>query len=176
MRKYLLLIAGLLLVAFINPSQAQMRLAKHNNDYYTYGSRVIYKSEISDFLKKNCQEAYEQYHNKQLKIGWGICVPSIAMLAGGAVMSFSGGSDAVVYTGIGLGAAGAVGLLTSVPFLSIGYDKRRGTCAVFNSYCAKNRSDASVIFDLKMGPQSLGWRHLGAQDPGLQAACLATAD
>ena len=35
MRKYLLLIAGLLLVAFINPSQAQMRLAKHNNDYYT---------------------------------------------------------------------------------------------------------------------------------------------
>ncbi|MBQ6777198.1 MAG: hypothetical protein IJP52_02685 [Paludibacteraceae bacterium] len=147
-------IAFVFAMLFVTPVNAQ-RLEKQDS-YYTYGGRVIEKSEISSFLKKNCQEAYEQYHNKQLKIGWGVCVPSMAILVSGAIMSFSGGNSAIVYTGIGFGVAGAVGILTSVPFLSIGYDKRRGTCAVFNNYCAKKRADASIIFDLKMGPQSLG--------------------
>lgn len=139
---------------FVTPVNAQ-RLEKHDS-YYTYGNRVIYKSEISSFLKKNCREAYEQYHNKQLKIGWGVCVPSMALLVSGAIMSFSGGSDAVVYTGIGFGAAGAVGILTSVPFLSVGYEKRRATCSVFNSRCGVYRSEAPIRFDFKLGPQSLG--------------------
>ena len=147
-------IALVLAMLFAIPVNAQ-RLVKYDS-YYKYGNRTIYKSDMPAFLKQNCQEAYEQYSNKQLKIGWGVCIPSMAMLIGGAVMSFSGGNDAVVYTGIGFGAAGAAGLLTSIPFLSFGYEKRRSTCSVFNNQCGGYQAEAPIRFDLKVGPQSLG--------------------
>ena len=125
MKKYLLLILTFgFLIVIISPIQAQLRRVKQDTYvYYTYGHQNFSKSELSKFLKDNCPEAYEHYHNKQLKIGWGICIPSMAMLIGGAVMSFCSNQDPIIYTGIGLGAAGAVEVMKydekHAPFLIV---------------------------------------------------------
>ena len=80
----------------------------------------------------------------------------MALLVGGAIMSFASNDETIVYTGIGFGAAGAVGLLASMPILSIGYKERKNTCSVFNNKCGDNRAEAPIRFDLTMGPRSLG--------------------
>ena len=142
-------------VGIVSPMHAQIYLTKCDS-YYKYGYQTIQKSEISHFLKENCPEAYKQYHNPHLKAGWGVCVPSIAMLISGAVMSFSGASDNIIYAGIGLGAAGAAGIIASTPLLIIGYDKRRSACSVFNSRCSGYASASPLLLNLNVGPQSLG--------------------
>lgn len=154
----IIILSVLLSLAFVTPTQAQLRKIKRDSyTYYMYGNQRIEKSEISQFLKNYCYDAYETYHNKYLKIGWGIGVPSFAMLVSGAVMSFtSGSSDAVVYTGIGFGAASAVGLLSSIVLLHIGYGERGRVCDVFNSHCGKNASATPILLDVKMDAHSLG--------------------
>lgn len=158
MKKYLL--SFFLIVFFmggITPAQAQLRRVKQDTYvYYSLGNQHFSKTELSKFLKDNCPDAYKEYHNKYLKIGWGICVPSMAMLVGGAIMSFSGAPDPVVYTGIGLGAAGAVGILGSMFVLSRGYEIRRNTCHVYNSRCGKYASATPMMLNLNAGPQSVG--------------------
>ncbi len=145
------------LMMVITPAHAQLRRVKQDTYvYYSLGNQHFSKTELSKFLKNNCPAAYEEYHNKYLKIGWGICVPSMAMLVGGAVMSFSGAADPILYTGIGLGAAGAVGILSSMFVLSRGYEIRRNTCSVYNSQCGKYASATPMILNLNAGPQSLG--------------------
>lgn len=151
------LFAIVLSLFFVNPAQAQLRRVKQDTYvYYTNGYQNFSKSELSKFLKETCPVAYKEYHNKYLKIGWGICVPSMAILVGGAIMSFSGAADPVVYTGIGFGAAGAVGILASTFVLSRGYEIRRNTCYVYNSQCSKYASATPVILNLHASPQSLG--------------------
>lgn len=141
----------------ISPIHAQLRRVKNDTYvYYTYGNQTFSKSELSKFLKNKCPEAYDTYHNKQLKIGWGICVPSMALLVSGAIMSFSGGQESIVYTGIGLGAAGAVGILSSMIVLSRGYEIRRETCAVFNRRCAGYASTSPLLLNFNIGPQLVG--------------------
>lgn len=155
MKKVFLLLFAFFAIQINFSANAQLLKVEkdYNGRYYRYGNQRIEKSEISQFLMKNCPEAYKMYHNKDLKIGWGICVPSIALLAGGLGMSFSS-SESIVYTGIGLGAAGAVGILSSVFVLSSGYDKRRRTCDVFNSYCRAS-SQQPLQLQFQAGPQNL---------------------
>ena len=158
MKNYLfsiLIIVFLMMV--ITPAHAQLvRVKQDSYVYYSLGNQHFSKTELSNFLKDNCPAAYNEYHNKHLKIGWGICVPSMAMLVGGAIMSFSGAAEPVLYTGIGFGAAGAVGILSSMFVLSRGYEIRRNTCNVYNSQCGKYASATPMIFNLKAGPQSFG--------------------
>lgn len=147
----------LLSMLCVTPTQAQLRKEKRDTyTYYVYGNKTIQKSEISRFLKTHCYDAYETYHNKYLKIGWGVCVPSMALFVGGAIMSFSGGGDTLVYTGIGLGAAGAVGILSSTVVLHMGYIERGNTCSVFNSHCGKYAQATPITLDFKTDGQSLG--------------------
>lgn len=145
------------LMMVITPTHAQLRRVKNDTYvYYSLGNQHFSKTELSKFLKDNCPAAYDEYHNKHLKIGWGICVPSMVMLVGGAVMSFSGAAEPIVLTGIGLGVAGAVGILSSMFVLSRGYEIRRNTCSVYNSHCGKYASATPLMLNLNAGPQSLG--------------------
>lgn len=144
-------------MVLVTPVQAQLRRVKRDTYvYYTNGHQNFSKSELSRFLKDNCPAAYNEYHNKYLKIGWGICVPSMAMLLSGAIMSFSGAPESVTYTGIGLGAAGAVGILSSMFVLFKGYEIRRNTCYVYNSQCGKYASATPMVLNLTAGPQTVG--------------------
>lgn len=155
MRHTLLFISIVALLSMIAIESIQAQTLVRHDSYYTYGNQRLYKEDISKFLKANCPDAYDVYHNKQLKIGWGICVPSMAMLVGGAVMSFASRRNSIVYTGIAFGAAGAVGILSSAIVLSRGYEIRRSTCNVFNNRCSGYTSATPLILNVNASPQEL---------------------
>lgn len=122
----------------------------YGEKYYALGGRRLTNEEYLETLR-NCPEAWYSYEKgvKQFKTGKIILFSSVGAAAIGLIVFAVDPSN----PGGGFWGIGAIGGITSVPFLISGSKKKNNAYKVYNEYCAK---PAKPTASLNFGPATKG--------------------
>lgn len=141
-----------------------------NDDYYTLGTRRMSEDEYFDYIRANCQDAWEYYQSgcKLWSAGWKLFGCGLGFITVGAVLCgvgntlywYQGDINYDAYLGMYIPGciilgAGSGCLAASVPCLIVGSIRRNNSHEEYNDECAK-RNTAAITFGIKPAPGGLG--------------------
>ena len=163
--------------------QPGVTIRKDDDDYYWLGNLRMQEEVYYEYIKNNCQEAWDSYQTgrKLFRTGWGLFGGGTALFIAGIALASAGnwGVYTVTYTynkstgqvynstsswsrekedcftaGAVLLSFGSAALSASVPLLIIGSIKKNNSHEVYNESCAKQQAPLSLNF--QMGTNGVG--------------------
>lgn len=118
-------------------------ITKFSNDEYMIADNQLDKKAFEQFIYKNCPLAWQQYTlgRKLIVSGWSAFGAGCAFtVMGGFLVIMS--RDALVP----LVTIGAIGVVGSIPLLSLGYSKKNNAYKVYNNMCVDKSPQLSLNF------------------------------
>lgn len=119
------------------PSCNGMSPIRRNGQKYYYESQILKGDMYANFLKNNCLDAYYSYYSgaQMANAGWALLGCGCIMSTAGIALTASKNVKAPIIVGL---IGGIVGV-SSIPILSIAYNKMHSSADIFNAQCAKNQ-------------------------------------
>ena len=147
----------------------QMR--KDGNIYYL-GKKPMRRNEMLEFMKKNCDQAYQQYlKNRKLeRAGWALFGVGAVIAAGGGLMNYGvyQGRRAThpaytqntyeVLNNISFAVSGVGGALfvASIPMICVGAVRKNNVHKTYNIWCAEEDKTTSALFEFDITSDANG--------------------
>ncbi len=134
-----------------------------NDDFYYMGDQRMTEDQYFDFIKQNCQVAWESYQKGSLlwKQGWALFGVGMGTLITGSVFYTIGVSERAEemwIPGAVLLASGSILTTASVPCLIVGGIKKYNSHNVYNDNCAARQQafTTPITFGITSGANGVG--------------------
>ncbi len=134
-----------------------------NDDFYYMGDQRMTEDQYFDFIKQNCQVAWESYQKGNLlwKQGWalfgvgmGVMIPGAALYSVGIAERY----EELYIPGAIFLASGSILTTASVPCLIVGGIKKYNSHNVYNDHCAARQQafTTPITFGITSGANGVG--------------------
>lgn len=134
-----------------------------NDDFYYMGDQRMTEDQYFDFIKQNCQVAWESYQKGNLlwKQGWALFGVGMGVMIPGAALYSVGIAEryAELYIpGAVFLASGSILTTASVPCLIVGGIKKYNSHNVYNDHCAARQQafTTPITFGITSGANGVG--------------------
>lgn len=126
-------------------------ITKFSNNEYMIADNQLDKKAFEQFIYRNCPLAWQQY-----TLGRKLIIGGWSAFGAGCAFTIMGGMLVIVSRDalIPLVTIGSIGVVGSIPLLSVGYSKKNNAYKVYNSMCVDKGSQIS--FNLTAGQNGLG--------------------
>ena len=151
---------GYMLSGAIVPEYQPGMMIRKSDDFYFLGDIRMDERQYLEYIRYNCQEAWDSYQtgSRLWGAGWGLFGAGTGLFVAGLELYLIGMSGKIDYDMTTAGAVllsfGSISLSGCIPLLVVGSIKRNNSHEVYNESCATKQT--ALDFQLQASQNGLG--------------------